>query len=446
MGRLTAYNPSNLLINFYCYIIDLNLKRGNSLGIFGFKNKKSYAIALDIGTEFVKVLVFRIEDDTAYVVGVGRQKQGLSDMQGGFVTDIAGVMKNCEKALEQAFQEAKIAPAQCVIGIAGELVKGTTTTIHYKREDPKEKITVKELKEIIEQVQERAFDKTRTELAWETGQEELDVKLVNSAAVDVRIDGYKVTNPIGFQGGDIQVGIFNAFAPIVHLGALQTVAEDLDLDLLSIAAEPYAVSRCVGAEDSAEFSSIFIDIGGGTTDIAVVRAGGVEGTKMFAIGGRVFTKSLADAFDKTFFEAEKLKIDYATGKISKDSEIGGKIRKAIENDCDVWLAGVQLALEDFTNVELLPSKIMLCGGGSLLPEIKEYLEKKNWIKNLPFAKQPRVEFIKPKQVTSVIDETGKIKGSQDITPMALANLAIDLAGKESVVDGVLDRIIEGLRK
>jgi cell division protein FtsA len=407
--------------------------------------KNKHAIALDIGTEYVKVLVFRIEGDMAYVVGTGKQKQNLSDMQGGRVTDIAGVIKNCEIALDQAFEMSGVSPRQCVIGIAGELVKGTTTTVHYKRDNVDEKISVKELREIIEQVQEKAFDKTRSDLAWETGQSEIDVKLVNSAVVDVRIDGYRVSNPVGFQGRDVHVGIFNAIAPVVHLGAIQTVAQDLDLDLLSVAAEPYAVARCVGLEDSAEFSSIFIDIGGGTTDIAVVRAGGLEGTRMFAIGGRVFTKSIADTFDKTFAEAEKLKIDYSLGKIPKNSEIHAKIRKALENDCEVWLAGVELALEEFSNEELLPSKILLCGGGSLLPEIQEYLERKAWIKRLPFAKQPKVDFIRPDQVTSVRDETKKLVGSQDITPMALANLAIDLAGDDNITGGIMDKIANGLR-
>lgn len=416
------------------------------MAFFGKRPKQNHAIALDIGTEYVKVLVFRVEDDRAYVVGTGKQKQALSDMQGGRVTDIYGVIKNCNIALEQAFEEAGVTPKQCVIGIAGELVKGTTTTVHYQREDYNQKITVKELKEIIDQVQERAFEKTRSDLAWETGQTELDVKLVNSAVVDVRIDGYKVTNPVGFQGRDVQVAIFNAFAPIVHIGALQTIAEELGLDLLSIAAEPYAVARCVGLEDSAEFSAIFIDIGGGTTDIAVVRGGGVEGTKMFGIGGRVFTKSIADMFDKSFAEAERLKIDYSLGKMPKDSTIKHKIKKALENDCEVWLAGVELALEEFSNVELLPSKILLCGGGSLLPEIEEYLQTSAWVERLPFAKQPKVDFIKPKDVLSVKDETKKLVGSQDITPMGLANLAIDLAGSEKIVDGLMDRIAEGLRK
>lgn len=416
------------------------------MGLFGNKkDRKRYAISLDIGTEFVKTLVFCIEGDKAIVTGTGKKRQKLSDMQSGRVTDISGVIANCEAALKQACDEAEVYPNQCVIGIAGELVKGTTTTVYYKREDYKSKITVKELRDIIEQVQAKSFEKTRSELAWETGHSEIDVKLVNSAVVDVKIDGYKVTNPVGFQGRDIQVGIFNAFAPIVHLGALQTIAEGLKLDLLSIAAEPYAVAQCVGLEDSAEFSSIFIDIGGGTTDIAVVRGGGVEGTRMFAIGGRVFTKSIADALDLPFAEAEKIKIEYSTGKLDADSEMRKKISHVLKNDCEVWLAGVQLALEEFSNVDLLPSKILLCGGGSLLPDIKVYLEGHSWAKTLPFSKHPKIDYIKPSQVTSVVDKTGKLVNPQDVTPMALANLTIDLAGDPGVVEGILDKIIDGMR-
>jgi len=409
------------------------------------KTGQNHAVALDIGTEFVKVLVFRVEGDHAVVMGTGKQRQRLSDMQGGRVTDISGVIHNCELALDRAYEQAGIAPRQCVIGIAGELVKGTTTTVYYKRDNSKERITVKELKDIITQVQAKSFEKTRSELAWETGHSEIDVKLVNSAVVDVKIDGYKVTNPVGFQGRDIQVGIFNAFAPIVHLGALQTIAEGLNLDLLSIAAEPYAVAQCVGLEDSAEFSSIFIDIGGGTTDIAVVRNGGVEGTRMFAIGGRVFTKSIADMLDLSFAEAEKLKLDYSSGKLGANTKIHEKISQALKNDGEVWLSGVQLALEEFSNVDLLPSKILLCGGGCLLPDIKEKLETKAWIKSLPFSKQPKVDFVNPANITNVKDETGKLIGPQDITPMGLANLGVDLVGDPGVMDGMMDKIVDGLR-
>ena len=105
------------------------------------------------------------------------------------------------------------------------------------------------------------------------------------------IDGYALSNPVGFQGRHVKIGIFNAFAPLVHLGALQSVASQLDLELLEVVAEPYAVARVLGAELVRQAGALFVDVGGGTTDVALVRQGGIEGTRMFALGGRAFTKS-----------------------------------------------------------------------------------------------------------------------------------------------------------
>lgn len=65
----------------------------------------------------------------------------------------------------------------------------------------------------------------------------------STALVSIHIDGYKVSNPIGFQGKDVSVQIYTAFAPMVHIGALERVAEDLALELVAVAAEPFAVSR-----------------------------------------------------------------------------------------------------------------------------------------------------------------------------------------------------------
>ena len=85
--------------------------------------------ALDIGTEFVKALVFEIDEGGMGTVrGVGRKRQGLAHMQSGTVTDIDAVVDNCSTALQDAEEMAGFRPTQCVIGIAGELVKGFTTT------------------------------------------------------------------------------------------------------------------------------------------------------------------------------------------------------------------------------------------------------------------------------------------------------------------------------
>ena len=82
-----------------------------------------------------------------------------------------------------------------IVGIAGELVKGTTTTVHYERGNPEARIDFPELKNIIQKVQAKAYQRIQEQISWETGQD-IDVKLINAAIVDVRIDGYQVTNPI----------------------------------------------------------------------------------------------------------------------------------------------------------------------------------------------------------------------------------------------------------
>jgi cell division protein FtsA len=402
-----------------------------------------HALALDIGTEVVKALVFQIDEETekGVVTGVGRARQRLGDMQSGAVSDISGVIRSCEEAIAQAETMAGVRRVeQTIMGIAGELVKGSTTTVHYERLKPELRIDLPELKNIVQKVQWKAFDKIRQQLAWETGHSEIDVKLINAAIVDVRIDGYRVTNPLGFQGRDVSIGIFNAYAPMVHLGALQKIAEELDLDLLSIAAEPYAVARSMGLENTVDFSAIFIDIGGGTTDIAVVRNGGLEGTKMFALGGRAFTKRLAQELNVNFQEAESLKIRYGRGELAADA--AKRLEKILEEDCRVWLDGIELSLQEFSESDLLPPKILLCGGGSALPGIKKSLSQESWLKNLPFSKRPSVGFLQPKDVANIADKTGLLRDPQDVTPMGLANLALDLVGEEKVLSGMLRRAVK----
>lgn len=399
----------------------------------------AHFLALDIGTDNIKALICEAEGSKAKVLGVGRKKQKLGDMQSGVVTDIASVIANCHSAIREAENMAGVSATKMILGISGELVKGATSTTSYVRRDANSKIDLAELKNIVHKVQWRAFDMVRGQLAHETGYSEIDVKLVNAAIVDVRIDGYKVTNPIGFQGKEVTLGIFNAFAPLVHYGALQTIASEIDKELLAIAAEPYALTRCLSHEDAGQFGAIFIDIGGGTTDIAVVRDGAVEGTKMFTLGGRTFTKRLSQTLNISFQEAEDIKFSYSNDLLERQSH--KIVREAMKSDCDVWLSGVVLTLESFENIDVLPSKILLSGGGSHLPEIKEALETREWAKSLPFAKKPQINFLSPRMVTNVIDETKTLNDQQDIVPMALANLAISFITEEQLLSKVLKKVV-----
>ncbi len=415
------------------------------MGLFGGKKKQgdNWAISLDIGTEYVKCLIFEAIDGEGHVRGVARAHQKLSDMHGGGVTDIHGVAANCEKAIEEAANMAQKLPEKVIVGIAGELVKGSTTNVKVKRLKPQTQIQLSELQDIVNQVQAEAFQQARAELIEETGQEEIDVQLVNAAIVSVVIDGYKVSNPLSYQGKELSVNVYNAFAPIVQLGALETVVRELGLELLSVTAEPYAVARCLN-EESTEFAAIFVDIGGGTTDVAVVRNGGVEGTRMFAIGGRAFTKRVSAVLGESFQDAEASKLAYSAGTLEKEKE--ALVKHALSGDVKVWLSALQIALEDFGSGDLLPSKILLCGGGSNLPEIKDSLIKENWTEGLPFGRKPEVQFIKPSDVTSMIDETKSLKDISEVTPLALGNVALDLVGDSGILESLMKKAISGVKQ
>jgi len=384
-----------------------------------------HIVALDIGTEYVKALIGKVQPDGGIeIVGMGRQHQALTDMQAGAIADIAGVVENCDKALNKAEQEAGVSVRQAIIGIAGELVKGTTTTVRVSRKDSAKQLDIQEMEKIIRLVQDRAEVRARQELTWELGGKEVPVRLVNSALVSLEIDGYPVTNPIGFQGKDVVVQLYTAFAPMIHIGALEKTASELDLDLIAVAAEPFAVSRAViGDIPNQSLSAVLMDVGGGTTDIAVVNDGGVQGTKMFGIGGRAFTRAVERDLGVDFDQAEALKVGLSSSRVPTQKR--PDIEKALEKTADVWISGIELALAEFDKLDHLPHRLFLCGGGSSLDMLMSRLEEASWYKSLPFTRKPSVHHIRPEQVVGIKDVTGKVNDHTFITAMGLLRVGLD---------------------
>jgi cell division protein FtsA len=405
---------------------------------------RNYIVAVDIGTEFVKAMIAKIEGDDLEVVGVGRARQDVSDMHSGAIADISGVVRNCEEALAEAEDQAGLQAKRAVIGIAGELVKGTTNTIRYRRPQPDRPLDEAEMEFIIDKVQERAQIKAQRQIALETGNEDVEIKLVNSALVGIHIDGYKVSNPLSFQGKDVAVQIYTAFAPMVHIGALERVADELALELVAVAAEPFAVSRSVlGTDASSNFTAILADVGGGTTDIAVVNDGGVEGTKMFGIGGRSFTRTISSELDLTYDQAEKLKVNMHHDSIKPT--VKKHLGTAIDKTLDVWLSGVELALSEFDSVDHLPNRILLCGGGSSLQELVDALSEREWYKELPFTRKPTVHHIQPSEVVGIKDKTGTIKDHTFITAMGLLRVGYDTILGSNESDNIKEKLNRILR-
>src|SRR5438067_8818456 len=208
--------------------------------------------ALDLGTDMVKALVVRRDKKGGSVLGVGREPQEPIAMSGGAIADIESVIRSANRALEAAEDMAGLnpPPGQAVVGVAGELVKGFCSSAAYPRTKPDSKIREGEIRNLLNLLQKRALREAQHLLELERSYGELEARLVHSAITGVRIDGYPVTTPIGFQGKNLEVTVFNTFAPITQVGAMETVIRELDLELAAAVAHPYALARAAAGEDA----------------------------------------------------------------------------------------------------------------------------------------------------------------------------------------------------
>jgi len=406
----------------------------------------STILGLDIGTEFVKAVLAKPGKKGALeILGVGKARQKEGNMHAGAIADIPAVVSVCEDALVQAEKQAGERASLTVVGVAGELIKGNTTSVNYTRKNPSKPITDAEMHEIIKKVQQKSGEVAKKAVALETGNQNVEVRLINSAIVSLSIDGYKISNPIGFKGSEVAIQFYTAFAPMIHVAAIEKVCAELNLDLLTVAVEPFAVCRaCLGDDLDSTFSGIVIDIGGGTTDIAVVEDGGVEGTKMFNIGGRSFTHQIAETLGVDFDTAENYKLDYDTGKL--DDYQKAKIKTALDRNLSVWLTGTEVALEEFENIGSLPRDILLCGGGASLSLLQEVLAVSDWYQNLPFSRRPTIHLIDVAELPDLIlPEDQSILDHSFATALGLLRVGVDtLAGapKENKLKAKIDKLLQ----
>jgi cell division protein FtsA len=407
------------------------------MAIFGKKSKgeTNNFISLDIGTEFVKTLICDIKDDNVIIYGYGKVRQPLNAMRGGVVTNIKSVISTCQKSIDLAMEEVgeniEKTPDKVVVGIAGELVKGVGIKINYERENPEDKIDDAEIKSILEKVHETAYDEAIKKFTLSTGSDKTQIKLINATVTDTYIDDYKVSTPIGFQGKKVTLNIYFVYTPLIFAGALDDILKELKLTPIVIAVQPFAIARSVKGARDISFDAIIIDIGGGTSDVAIVSQGTFQDTQMFAMGGRSFTKRIASDVGISYEDAEKLKIEYAENELDKAKSL--QLRDAIKKDLDLWISGIEIALEEMENIKVYPDQILLCGGGSKLTEIRTKLVEYPWSVILPFHRNPKINFLSPEKIDGIIDKTLKLTKPEDVTPVSLARIVLDIIKDDVII-------------
>ena len=360
------------------------------------------------------------------VLGVAKALHSPGNIKDGRIADIPGVVATCEKALHEIETRTGEVAKSVVIGVSGEQIKSRTSTIRYRRDAPNKPITEPELNELLEKIEKRNLEKLKKELSLETDNPEADLSLINSSVVSISIDGYRINNPIGFKGAEVLIEYYTAFAPTVTVSAIEKVCAELELDLLTIVVEPFAICRaCLGDEVDVDFSAILIDIGAGTTGVSVIDSGDICGTKMFNIGGNSFTRQISESLNLTPRKAELLKLNLSDDSKLSDATIA-KATGALERSLSVWLAGVSVALEEFKNIEPLPKDIFICGGSSNLFPLEETLAVSDWFESLPFGSRPLIHALDPFSLPDFVFKAHPEKfDGTFVTCLGLLRVAVD---------------------
>ena len=152
-------------------------------------------LALDIGTEFIKAIVFTLEEDFVKIIAASKIRQQSNAMKGGAITDIESVVETCRVAIADVSKDLnkKVKLENVMLGIAGEFVKGVSVLAKYDREAPSDKIDDHEVKQVMDNIKAEAFEQAAEELSSEMGVDPSQVILVNANITDTYIDKFRVT-------------------------------------------------------------------------------------------------------------------------------------------------------------------------------------------------------------------------------------------------------------
>ncbi len=389
-------------------------------------------IALDIGTEQLKSLLFTTENLGVVVKKVSRIEQQQHAMKSGIIKNLDTVLENCRLAVSEL--NDKIAtdeqPKKVIMGIAGEYIQGVSIVVNYQREENYDKeVTEKEEKKILNQIQSKIEDSGKEDLSQRIGLTNEDIEILHITKTGLEIGGMPVDSLIGYKGRDVKLHFYASFAPKTYTEALKKVASELKLETLGIVSQPFTVARAYSGSTNRDFSAIFIDVGGGTTDIAIVEKGNVVETKMFAFGGRTFTKELSRVLDIEYRFAEQRKIKYSKKELNK--ELARDVQRVVYPVAKLWMKTLKSAFSYCDDIDSFPTQIYLCGGGALLPEIKEVMLEFPWKKFLPFPVVPKIDYFKPENLENIKDNSGNLRYIFDITPASLAKFIYDTEVKNN---------------
>ncbi|MCG6950805.1 MAG: cell division protein FtsA [Betaproteobacteria bacterium] len=340
------------------------------------KDAKNLIVGLDIGTSKAVALVAELrEDGSLEILGMGsHESKGLKK---GVVVNIEATVNAIQRALEEAELMADCRIASAYVGIAGSHIKSFNSTGMVAIKD----------REVTALDVERAIDTARA-VNIPTDQQILHV-LRQEFIIDGQDD---VREPIGMSGVRLEVKVHMVTGAVSAAQNIVKCVRRCGLEVNDLILQPLASARAVLSEDESDLGVCLVDIGGGTTDVAIFTQGAIRHTAVIPIAGDQITNDIAMALRTPTVDAENIKIGHgvALRQLADPNQmievpgIGERAPRAmsrqtlaevIEPRVEELFSLVQQVLRDSGLEELLSSGIVLTGGSSVMQGMVELGEE-----------------------------------------------------------------------
>ena len=361
------------------------------------RESKNLFVGLDIGTSKIVAIVGQLEGERLEVIGLGQaQSDGLKK---GVVVNIEATVASIQKALEEAELMADCKIASVCTGIAGS---------HIRSFNSSGMVAIKE-KEVSQADMDRVIE-TATAVSIPADQQVLHV-LPQEYIIDGQED---VREPLGMSGVRLEVRVHIVTGAVSAAQNIIKCIRRCGLEVEELILQPLASSHAVLTEDERELGVALVDIGGGTTDIAIFAGGAIRHTAVIPIAGDQITNDIAMALRTPTRDAEEIKCRHGVAKQtlvdpSAGFEVPGlgdrgprmlsqqSLAAVIEPMVEELFSLVAQVIRESGFEELLSGGVVLTGGSAQLPGMIELGED-------VFLKQVRVA--KPSYRGSLADVVG----------------------------------------
>jgi cell division protein FtsA len=338
------------------------------------------SVGLDIGTTKIVAMVGdKNEFGKVDILGIGKSKS--LGVHRGVVNNITQTIQSIQQAIEEAKVVSGHEISEVVVGIAGQHIRSLQHSDYITRPNPQEVISQEDLERLIQQVYK---------LVMLPGEE-----IIHVLPQEYKVDGQaEIKEPVGMYGGRLEANFHVVVGQVTSIKNIARCVKSAGLTMGNITLEPLASSEAVLSQEEKEAGVALIDIGGGTTDLAIFKDGIIRHTAVIPFGGNVITDDIKEGCSIIEKQAELLKVKFGSAwpGENRDSEIVSipglrgrepkeislkTLSKIINARVVEIMEQVYLEIKNYGHDDQkkkLIGGVVLTGGGSQLKHLKQLVE------------------------------------------------------------------------